>query len=77
MLKNTHGKSAASEGVLFSNESEINVYGSDGRTVVWRKPVEETSMTELVFIDTIKNSEDYCSVLDANHCLKNDSPRRK
>lgn len=59
LIKNIKGKSAAFGGVLFSNESKISPHGFDGRKLFM-------SVVELLFIEGIINSEEYCGVLDGN-----------
>lgn len=40
--------------VIFTDESKFNIFGSDGRRLVWRKPNEELNMKNVV--STVKHS---------------------
>ncbi len=76
------------ESILWSNETKINVFGTDGFKTVWRRKGEEykekcmvptvkhgggsvimwgcmsaAGVGELHFIDSIMNSQMYCSIL--------------
>ncbi len=61
------------DSILWSDETKINVFGTDGFKTVWRRKGEEykekcmipsaAGIGELHFIDGIMNSQMYCSIL--------------